>query len=200
MLNRIIGAFLFRKGVYEEVERDAGFTTMAWVLVIVIAFLNRLGGQLGTAAVNATAAGGDINWTAALVGIVLGTISDVIAFAIMAFAISWVGKLLFQAKTNFSEMVRVLGLAYVWNIVGLLAILGLLVPALICIVAPIAFIAWILYLLAALIGVKAALDLDWIKTIVSVVIGWIIYVVIAFLISIATGILLGMLGLAMGIV
>ena len=46
LTDRIIGAFTFRKEVYKEVERDATFTNTAWVLVIVVAFLNQLGSQV----------------------------------------------------------------------------------------------------------------------------------------------------------
>ena len=43
LVNRIIGAFTFRKGVYAEVEKDTSFTTTAWILVVVASFLNQLG-------------------------------------------------------------------------------------------------------------------------------------------------------------
>ena len=34
---------LFRKGVYAEVEKDTAFTTTAWIIVAVVAFLNQVG-------------------------------------------------------------------------------------------------------------------------------------------------------------
>jgi hypothetical protein len=43
LTNRIIGVFTFREGVYAEVEKDTSFTTTAWILVAVVAFLNQLG-------------------------------------------------------------------------------------------------------------------------------------------------------------
>ena len=43
LIERIIGAFTFRKEVYAEVERDTSFTNTAWVLVAVVALLNQLG-------------------------------------------------------------------------------------------------------------------------------------------------------------
>jgi hypothetical protein len=193
MLNRIIGAFLFRKGVYAEVAKDTGFTTMAWIIVVVVALLNQFGNALGSAALSAT---GVINWTAALVIAILGTILALIGFALGALVIAWVGKLLFKADTNFSEMVRVLGLAYVWQIVGFFAILALISPALICVVAPIALIAALLYLIAELIAVKAALELDWLKTIVTVIVGWVVVFLIGLLGGTVIGIILVALGMA----
>ena len=43
VMDRIIGAFTFRKGIYAEVEKDASFTRTAWIIVAVVAFLNELG-------------------------------------------------------------------------------------------------------------------------------------------------------------
>ena len=43
LMNRIIGAFTFRKGVYAEVESDTAFTQTAWLIVAVVAFLSALG-------------------------------------------------------------------------------------------------------------------------------------------------------------
>ena len=45
LVDRIIGAFTFRPGVYSEVEEDSTFTKTAWIIVAVVAFLNQLGSQ-----------------------------------------------------------------------------------------------------------------------------------------------------------
>ena len=45
LTDRILGAFSFRRSVYADVERDASFTSTAWLLVIVVAFLNQLGAR-----------------------------------------------------------------------------------------------------------------------------------------------------------
>ena len=45
LIQRIIGAFTFRMGVYAEVKDDTSFTPTAWFLVAVVAFLNQLGAQ-----------------------------------------------------------------------------------------------------------------------------------------------------------
>lgn len=77
-MNRIIGAFTFRRDVYSEVEHDAGFTNSAWVLVVVASFL----GQLG-----ANAADGfndPVGWTLATT---IGTLFAIAAFIIGAAAL-----------------------------------------------------------------------------------------------------------------
>jgi hypothetical protein len=152
MMEKIIGAFTFRKEVYQEVEKDASFTPTAWMIVAVVSFLSQLGARAATAQI----IGG--NW---LFGAIGGTIFAVLGFALGAFVISWAGKTFFNADTSFDEMVRVLGLAYVWNVIGFLGILGLAGKALACITGPIALVAGIAGLVAWFIAAKEALDLDY---------------------------------------
>ncbi|MCJ7519349.1 MAG: YIP1 family protein [Anaerolineaceae bacterium] len=183
MMEKIIGAFTFRKEVYQEVEKDATFTPTAWMIVAVVAFLS----QLGTHAATAQVVGG--RWVMGAIG---GTIFAVVGFAFGAFVIAWAGKTFFNADTSFEEMVRVLGLAYVWNVIGFLGILGLLGKAMTCITGPIALVAGIAGLVAWFIAAKEALDLEWPQTIGTVIIGW----VVSLIISIIAGAILGLFGLA----
>jgi hypothetical protein len=175
---RIMGAFSFRKGIYAEVEQDAGFTSTAWLLVAVVAFLN----QLGT-----NASGDFVGW---MVGAVVGTIFAVIGFAVGAFVISWVGKSFFNADVTFEEMVRTLGLAYVWNVVGFIGVLAAVSTALSCLLAPVMIIAAIATAVAWFVAAKEALDLEWGQTILTVILGW----VALFVISLISGLVLGMMG------
>ncbi len=178
LMDRIVGAFTFRRGVYAQVEKDTGFTTTAWILVIVVAFLNQLG---------SFASANVVEWA---IGAVLGTVGVVIGFAAAAFVVQWVGRALFKADVTFEEMVRTLGLAYVWNVVGVLGILGV-IPYLGCLVAPVLFLAWILGLIAWFVAAKEALDLEWVPTIVSVIIGWIVLVLITAAVAAVVGIVFG---------
>lgn len=179
LMNRIIGAFTFRKGVYAEVEKDTAFTTTAWILVAVVAFINQLG---------AAASANLVSW---LFGAVVGTVLSVVGFGVGAFVVSLVGRAVFNADVTFDEMVRTLGLAYVWQIIGVIGILGVIAPALGCITGPAVLLAAILALIAWFVAAKEALDLDWIPTIVTVIIGWLVVAAI----TVATGIVLGLLGL-----
>jgi hypothetical protein len=184
MVDRIIGALTFRKGVYAEVERDQTFTQSAFILVILVAFLNRLGGTANIATIQ-----GFGSW---MVAAGIGTIFSLIGFIVSAFIISWVGKAVFSARVDFNEMVRVLGLAYIWNAVGFLGILAIISSALTCILSPISIIAAILGLIAWLLAVKEALDLDWFQTIITIIIGWIAGIIIGTL----ADIVLRMFGIA----
>jgi hypothetical protein len=179
-MDRIVGAFTFRKGVYREVEEDTSFTGTAWLLVAVVAFLSQLGAN--------AAADSFVGW---LLGAILSTLFALIGFAVGVLVINFVGRTFFSAQVTFEELVRTLGLAYVWNVIGVIGVLAAFSPALACVLAPAGLIATILGIVAWFIAVKEALDLDWVGTIVTVVLGWIAI----FLVTAVAGLILAALGL-----
>lgn len=180
-MDRIIGAFTFRRGVYAEVENDSTYSTTAWILVAAAGFLSQLG---------ANASAGIDQPGSWLIGSLLGTVGALISFAIGAAIVNFVGRSVFNAEVTFDELVRTLGLASVWNAVGVLGVLGAVSNALGCIVGPAQLAAWILGLVAWFVAAKEALDLDNVQVIVTVVIGW----VVRLLIVLAVGFVLGLLG------
>lgn len=178
LMNRIMGVLTFRTDVYKEAEDDASFTSTAWMLVAIVAFLNQLGTQ------SAEGLGRIV------IGAVIGTIFAVGAFALGAVIISWVGREVFKAEVTFDELVRTLGLAYIWQAFAVLGLLGAIAPALNCITAPVRIIAGVLALVAWLIAAKEALDLEWVQTFVTVVIGFVVYLIVMA----AAAFVIGLLG------
>jgi len=179
LTNRIIGAFIFRKGVYAEVEKDTTFTGTAWILVIVFSFLNQLGSY---------ASEDFLDW---VISTGIGWLTAVIAFAVAAAVINWVGRKIYNAEVTFDELIRTMGLASVWNVVGVLGVLGTFSTALACLLGPAMIAGWIALVIAWFVAVKEALDLDWGKTIITVIIGFIPWVIIMIL----TGVILTLLDL-----
>jgi hypothetical protein len=184
LTDRIIAAFTFRREVYKEVEKDTTFTQTAWLLVVVVAFLEQLGSN---------ASGNVGSW---LIGTVAGTIVAVIAFAVGAFIINWLGRTVFNADVTFDELVRTLGLAYVWHVVGVIGVLTAFSDTLGCLLAPVAVIAAIMGLISWFVAMKEALDLEWVQTIVTVVLGWLAVFVVTFI----AAAVLGMVGLTVAAV
>jgi hypothetical protein len=89
LTNRIIGVFTFREGVYAEVEKDTSFTTTAWILVAVVAFLNQLG---------SFASSDLVSW---LIGAIGGTILAILGFVVGALVINWGGTHHLQGRGPF---------------------------------------------------------------------------------------------------
>ena len=166
LVDRIMGAFTFRRGVYAEVEKDTSFTTTAWLLVVVVTFLNQLGSH---------ASPNFFNW---LISAVLGTATMVIGFALSAAVISWTGRSLFNAEVTFDELVRTLGLASVWNIIGFAGALVGVFPLLACLTAPALILGVVLLVVAWFMAAKEALDLDWGPTLITVILGCVVWVLI----------------------
>jgi hypothetical protein len=181
LTKRIMGAFTLRKGVYTEVEKDTSFTSTAWILVVVVAFLSQLGSYASSSEL--------LGW---LIGAIVGTILAITGFVVGALVINWAGRIIFKADVRFNELVRTLGLAYVWQVVGILGI-------------PIAFfdvfsgelymievLATVMLIISWLVAAKEALDLGWLQTGFTVLLGWIAQFLITTFI---TAFVLGLLGL-----
>ena len=184
LASRIIGVFTFRKGVYPEVEKETSFTTTAWILVAVVAFLNRLGSFASSS-----------DWVFAAI---VGTGSAILGFAVGLLIINWVGRTIFRAEVSFDELVRTLGLAYVWQVVGVLGVVAAFSEALSYLLAPVQIIAGILMIIAWLLAAREALDLEWVQTIVTVILGWLAqFVIMTVLAALVLG-LLELGGAAMG--
>ena len=183
MMDRFMKVFTFKTDVYKEVEDDASFTQTAWMIVAAVAFLSQLGANAGLVHVT----GG--SW---IISTIAGTIFAVLGFGVGCFVISWAGKTFFQADVTFEELVRTLGLAYIWNVIGFIGIIALVAPGLVCVSGPIAFLAGIAGLVAWFMAAKEALDLEWPQTIGTVVIGW----VASLIVSLIAGAILGIFGLA----
>ena len=159
VLKRIADVLTFRRQVYAEVEDDTGFTTTAWLLVMVVSFLSQVGSQV-------SASYGD--WLARSAG---GTILTVIGFGVAATVMSWVGRAFFGSRVRFRGLVRALGLAYVWNIVGVVGVLGIS-PGLGWLVAPARVLGATLGLVSWGLAAKEALGLRWGQTVLTVGLGW----------------------------
>lgn len=166
LMDRIIGAFTFKSGVYAEVEKDASFTNTAWIIVAAVALLTQVVVFLRVASYS-------------VIFLVFGLALALLGFALNAYVIALVGKSLFNADVDFSEVVRVLGLAYVWGIAS--AILRLASNGL-------ASLGSLILLAAFLVAVKEALDLDWGKTAVVVIIGFVVNLIIIVVVGGALGI------------
>jgi hypothetical protein len=65
--------------------------------------------------------------------------------------------------------------------VGVIGILGALSGALACLLAPVRVAAWVLGLISWFVAAKEALDLEWVQTIVTVIVGWVVVFVIVFI-------------------
>ena len=172
LTDRIMSAIMFRREVYAEVEHDVTFTQTAWMIVLVVNFFNQLGSRTS---IIATQGGDFIDY---LLGVFFGTLGAVLAFAIGSYAISYIGKTMFNAQVTFDEVIRTAGLASVWGIIGAVGVLGFL-PALVCVLSPALLLAWLLSILAMFFALQEALDLETFQVIILVVIFFVTQIIVS---------------------
>ena len=166
LINRLVGAFTFRKSVYAEVEHDPSFTTTAWVLLVVATLLNRLDALFTSS-----------EW---LFAVVVSAILSILGFAVGVLVVNWIGSTLFKANVTFGQGVRTLGLACVWRAIGAFGLVLFFSEALSGVLDLLIGLAT---LVSWLIAAKEALDLDWVKTVVTVLLGWLAQFVITTAVS-----------------
>jgi hypothetical protein len=166
LTDRIIKALTFQTEVYSEVERDTTFTFTAWTMVTLITFVNQLVEK---------ASGNIFRW---LAGSIVGTVFLVFGFALAVAVINWIGREVFNADVTFNELVRTMGLAFVWNAVMIVAGIIGHIPFLACLLWPAIILAVLLTLAAWAVALHEALDLEWIQTIVTAILGLLFWGVI----------------------
>jgi len=160
--DRVIGAMKLEPNAFEDVERDP----------------TAIGQAVGVIVLAAVSAGiGNIYW-GGLSGIVTGALTSLIGFLIWSLIVWLVGTKLMPeptTKADFPETFRVLGFSAAPGLLSFISIIPLLGYL-------IMFVIWLWQMASMIVAVKAVLDYSTIgKAIVVVLIGFIINLIITFL-------------------
>lgn len=153
-MDRMVGAALLNVDIYEEVEHDADATLQAAGVVAMVAVAGAIGASpLGILGAGRAAA-------AALVG-----------WLVWAGITYLVGDKLLGGTATWGELLRTLGFA---QAPGVLLVLGI-IPLL---GTPITVLVGVWMLVTAFIGVRQALDFGNGKTLATILLGWVAYVLL----------------------
>jgi hypothetical protein len=172
MINRMIRASKLQSSLYEEVEADKSATSQALLAVIIVSIIAGIGVAIQ-----------GIIFGAGGLFIVLGFIGGIVASLVGWLAWSFFAWLIGttilkgpETSATWGELLRTIGFAYspgVFRFFAFIPILGGLIS----------FLALIWSLVAGVIAVRQALDFSTGRAIATCIIGWIIYVIIAFLVG-----------------
>ena len=154
IVDRMRGAATLDVATYEDVEHDLTATGQAGVVVVLAAI---------AAGIGAAGRGGP--------GILGMVIASLLGWAAWAGITYFVGTRLFGGTATWGELLRTLGFA---QAPGLLAVLAI-IPILGAIVRLVLFV-WMIA--TSFVAVRQALDIDNVKTILTVLIGAIGYIVV----------------------
>ncbi|MFO7916831.1 MAG: YIP1 family protein [Anaerolineae bacterium] len=163
IMQRLMRIARFDETVWEEIEYDEEAETEAAAVVVVAALLAALGAAIASASVGV---------------FILQFLSVILVSWLLWSAVTMlVGTQLFEAQTDFREMIRMLGYANAPRALGLLSPIP-------CLGALIGLIGALLSLVIGFLAIREALDLDTGKTIITILIGW----VIVFIVSVFIGV------------
>ena len=173
MINRMIRAAMLDVDFYEEAEADTSLTQEALMVIILVSILCGIGAFLG--GLIAGSIGG------AIIGLILTIVIGVVNYYIWAYVTHFVGTNLFEGTADVGELLRTLGYASSPRVLSILSFIP-------CVGPLIVLISAIWSLVAGVIAVRQALDFDTGKAVITVIIGWVIILIITFVISAVFGV------------
>lgn len=189
-MDRIMGVLTLRAPTYREIADDPNATRTAGIIVAVVALLS--GFVTGFVRIDPNnpqellPPDFLLAVVAALVTVVFALIAWFVSSWILAFVARWFG-----GKTNTKEMLRVTGFVEIFAVVGLLSLLALISPVLLCLVSVIGFVVAILRLIGYIIGIREAAEFSTgnaiISAIIAAVVNFLIYFAAALVIALVAG-------------
>jgi hypothetical protein len=171
--SRMIRAWKLDVSLYEEVEADESSTIQAFAVVVIVALATGIGSGIGSAMAE------DAGPLSFLWGLLLGLGTALIGWLLWSVIAYFLGTTVFkgpQTEATIGQLMRTLGFA---NTPGLLRIF-----------AFIPFVGWLIALvgsvwalIAGVIAVRQALDFGTWRAIGTCIVGWLIYMVLVFVVG-----------------
>lgn len=165
LLNRIIGVFKLDSQTFEQIEADQSATSQAAIVVLIVALLSGLGSGF-----LATSMG-----SGSFLGSFFGSfISTFIGWAVWSAVTYFVGTSFFGGRADMGEMLRVIGFAYAPQVLSIIPCIG-------------AILGLVWTLAAGFVAVRQGLDLDNTKAALTIIIGFVAYIIVAVIIGLIFG-------------
>ena len=166
MLDRIMRLLRLDFSVFKEIESDPQATTEAVIVVAASTFLSALGSAIGSDRVA-------VNFISSIVGGLVGWL----VWSGVTYAI---GKSVFKGGGTFEQMLRVLGYATAPTALGVIAFIP-------CFGWIGGFAGWVLSLIAGVMAIKEAMDVELGTAIGVVVVGAIAMAIVFVIIGLIFG-------------
>ncbi len=171
LVNRMVRAAKLDVDLYEEVEADTTANGQALTAVVIAS----LASGLGTGIAGLIVEGG--TWF--LWGLLIGVATGIAGWLIWSLLTYWLGTTIFkgpETSATYGELLRTIGFSNSPMVLGFFFFIPFLGGL-------IAFAASIWALVASVIAVRQALDFSTGRAIATSFVGWIIYMLLVFLVS-----------------
>jgi hypothetical protein len=169
LVDRMVRAARLDIGLYNEVEADLNATTQALSVVVLAAVASGLGAALGAAITGRPGA--------LIGGLIGGIVVELLGWAVWSYVMYFVGTRIFHGTATYGELLRTLGFAFspgVLLILRFIPVLGGLITLIVTI--------W--RLVTGFIAVREALDIDNGNTVLTIIVGFIAYMVVLAVVGI----------------
>lgn len=181
MVDRVLRAAKLDVDFFNEVEADPSLNQEALMVIVLVSAISAVGSFISGLM------GG--RFGAALIALITTVLMGVVNYYIWGYITHFIGSSLFDATSDPGEVLRVLGYASGPRVLGFFSFIP-------CVGGLVGLVGAIWALVAGFIGVREALDLDTVETLITVIIGWVLVMIITFAVSSILGI--GALGLRAG--
>jgi len=168
LTDRMIRAARLDVALYNEVEADTTATNQALMVVVLVAVASGIGLMLSSIIAGRPGV--------AFGGLIGAVVLELLGWAVWSYVMFFVGTRLFHGTATYGELLRTLGFAYspgVLLILRFIPILGGIIGLIVAI--------W--RIVAGFIAIREALDLDTGNTIATVIVGFIGYLIVAFIVG-----------------
>jgi hypothetical protein len=163
-VNRILGVFKLDAGTFEAVEHDRSATSQAALIVLLVALLSGGGSALGAVLTDSSALSSFFS------SLVLTFVGWILVSVITYF----VGTTFFKGQATIDEMLRVIGFAFAPQLLSIIPCVGWPIGAI-----------W--SLIASFIAIRQGLDLDDARTLFTILIAFVIYIILFIVASLLFG-------------
>jgi len=161
MLARIFGVFKLDVKTFEEIEHNTDLTLPAALIVVVVSLVSGLGNGFFNGLFHRNFFSGFIG---ALISVLLGWL----LWSAVTFL---VGTRLFKGEADLGQMLRVIGFAYSPMVLSIIPCIGGIIG-----------IIWTIA--AGFIAIRQGLDLDDMKSFLTVVVGAFFYVILVVILNV----------------
>lgn len=168
LINDIRRAVTFDASFYRQAANDDRYSQQALTIVMVVAALSGVGAFLS----NIFSA----NFIGAIVGLVLGIGFAIVGYFVWVYVVQYVGAQFFQGRATAPQLQRTLGYAYAPTVLGFFSFIP-------CLGGLVALAGSLWALACGFFAVREVHQLDDGKTLLTVIIGWVVVMVISAIVA-----------------
>lgn len=168
LINDIRRAVTFDATFYRQAANDERYSQQALIIVMAVSALSGLGAFLR----NLLSA----NFFGAIIGLALGIGLAIVGYFVWVYVVQYVGAQFFQGRATVPQLQRTLGYAYAPTLLGFFSFIP-------CLGGLVALLGSLWALACGFFAVREVHQLDDGKTLLTVIIGWVVVMVIAAVVA-----------------